>query len=693
MRKAIMASASSYASRRLRCLVVALTFATLFIASGCSHGGGGGGGLGSNPVPTATLTASNMSVAAGGSTVLTATCTNSTSAVASGGWSDTLSAAGGTATKNPTVTTTYTLTCNGAGGTATASVIVTVVAPPAPTIAANPGIITLGQSTVITWNAGGTATSDSVSGSSGSGLTTSTALTGTATATPTATATYTISATNAGGTTTQSVTVTVNAAPPTATLSCTPTSITLGSSVSCAIATTNATTVTASSTDGSWSGTVPTNGTVTVTPKSITGTVTYSITATGSGGSVTATSGTITVVNTAIQLTSVNQPVTFCVGQCGFLTLTFTGANLATGEVPSCTPNCNILSAQVLNSTQVSVTFGIDQVHEGSGWRSFKICTSDGTGCSATVAFGLYSQDMCASATSGEMFCLNPEEVVAGQTANGDVDKFKSDGTPDGKFAVPGYSCCIAVDNVTGYVIVDKYVYSQNGIGAAPHPQGFQPEPVVANAAGNGVVCVLQPDAPNNLTCSNIAGPATSWPPPVASTNVGTNPQSLAIAVSGGKTYVDVLTSSTPTLWSVDTSTMATITSQPLTGVTANLPGGSAITVFDSLGTGLITSFGDNVAIPFSETTLKQGTAIKLPGVPVSAVASTPNGIMVVGNADQPNAGGTLTEVNPTTGVATLVPSVETLVMPVGTVPATTGKGFFVCPQDGKSPCTSYTLP
>ncbi len=304
----------------------------------------------------------------------------------------------------------------------TATITVTAVAPPAPTITATPaGPLNQGQSTTIAWNANaGTGASANISGPN---LTTSTALTGSVSvAPPTGTDTYTITATNAGGSTTASVTVTVNAPAPTASLVCTPTSVTLGSTVSCTIASTNATQVIASSTDGSWAGSVTLNGTVSVTPTSTTGSVVYGVTANGSGGSATASSGTITVTNTEIQLTSVNDPVTYCVGQCGFVNLTFTGANLAAGQVPSCTPNCNILSAQILSSTQVSVTFGIDQVHEGSGWRSFKICKSDGTGCSSTVAFGLYSQNMCASATSGETFCLNPQETVAGKNGNGYVD-------------------------------------------------------------------------------------------------------------------------------------------------------------------------------------------------------------------------------------------------------------------------------
>lgn len=534
-------------------------------------------------------------------------------------------------------------------------------------------------------------------------MTTSTVCTGTnVSVTPPAvgTATYTITSTNSAGTVSASYTVNVNAPAPTASLGCTPTSVVLGNPVNCTIATTNATTVTASSTDGSWSGSVTTNGTVTVTPTATTGSVTYSITATGSGGSATASSGVITVTNGAIQLTSIKPAVRWSSGESGYQTFTFYGANFATGDTIPCNPDANLQSANLINSGEASITFGIDQAHDASIWHSCKVCKGDGTGCSAAVAFGLYGQNACdVYQPTGEKFCLNLNETVAGQNlfngvpGMGYVDKFTAAGVPDGKFFVGAPRCCIAVDNTTGFVLVDQDVYAQDGVSSTPHPQ-FQPEPVVANTAKNGIVSVVQPTAPNNVSFANITGP-NAPPPTVTSTNVGTNPQSLAIGVVGGKTYVFVLTGgSAPALWSVDvTDGMTNITSQPLIGVTANLPGGSAITVFDSSGTGLVTSFGDNLAIPFSETTLEQGNGIALPGVPVSAVADTANGIAVIGNADQPNAGGTLTEVNPVTGTTTLVPSVETPVLPTGTVPATTGKGFFVCPQDGVSACSSYTLP
>ena len=660
---------------------------------------GGGGSVSTNPVPVVTISASSTSIAFGNPVVISYSCTNCTSATASGGWSDTLSPTGGTVTKNPTTTTTYTITGSGPGGTSSpASVTVTVVPPPNPTITATPGIILQGQTTVIGWN-GDTGTSVSVSGP---GMNTSTALTGSVTVTPPAKGSnvYTITSTNVGGTKSASVTVTVNAPTPTATLTPSTTSVTLGTSLTLNAVTTNADIgCTIAASDGSASGAVTCNGTITVTPTSTTGSVTYTLTANGSGGSVTASSGTIAVVNTAITLTSANPWNQLCVGQCLTPTVTFIGTNFAAGQLVLCTPDPNIQLIQLLSSTQIKVTLGIDQVHEGSGYRSCKICKSDGTGCSNSISFGLYSSNMCDKAVSGEMFCLNPQETVAGQHVvngipqNGYVDKFTPAGVPDGKFFVNAPTCCIAVDNITGFVIVDATVYDQNGnrVGI-PQPQGFPPQPVVANAAKNGIECVLQPLASVDLSCVKITGPATPAPV-VTSTNVGSNLQSLAIVVAGSNTYVDVIAAgSSPALWSVDTSTMATNTSQPLVGVTANLPGGSAITPFDSLGIVLVTSFGDKMAVPFNETTLKQGSSITLPGIPVSATA-TSNSIALIGNADNANTGGTFTEVDPVAATAIAVPSIEAPELPVGVVAAPTGKMFFACPQDGVTSCSAFSLP
>jgi hypothetical protein len=300
---------------------------------------------------------------------------------------------------------------------------------------------------------------------------------------------------------------------------------------------------------------------------------------------------------------------------------------------------------------------------------------------------------------TGEKFCLNEQEagMVTGLLHNGFVDKFKANGTPDGRFPVEVPSACLVMDNLTGFVQVDSSLYDQNGGSSIPWPTGFQPEPVVACAAKNGIMVVVQPTAPNgNLSWTSITGPIGDNTPPAQSITLGTNLQSIALVVMGGKTYiVAVDAGSSPAIWMVDTSTGAIVASQPIVGVTANLPGGSAITTFDSLGVGVVTSFGDNIAIPFSETTLKPtaGNPITLPGTPVSATA-VGSSVVIGDTPDDPvSTGGTFTQVNPVAGTATVIPTATTPFLPVGTSSDPTGKVLWACPQDAASPCVSVTLP
>jgi hypothetical protein len=412
-------------------------------------------------------------------------------------------------------------------------------------------------------------------------------------------------------------------------------------------------------------------------------------------------------VNAAtIQLTSISPPQ-WCVGECAFITFTFYGANFADGDMVSCTPDPNIQLVQLINSGEAEVTLGIDQIHEGSGYRQCKVCKGDGTGCSATAPLGLYSQNMCASyPKTGETFCLNPQEAIAGQNLfngqplNGYVDKFTASGAPDGNFFVGAPECCIAVDDVTGLVVIDGGLSDQNGgRGDVPGWQGMYPDPAVADAAKNGWACLLQPTAPNDLSCYPITGSAFSEAT-VLHVNVGTNPQSLAMGVTGGKTYAYVLTvgGGTPTIWSVDVSDgMTNVVSQPIVDITTGAPGGSGITMFDSLGVGVVTSYGDNLAIRFSETTLKPtGGTITSPEASVNVIADAADGITLIGTADPANSGGTFTKVNSATGTATAIPGKEAPMLPVGVVVNPAGGSFQVCPSsaDGtRTPCSTFSIP
>jgi phospholipase C len=171
---------------------------------------------------------------------------------------------------------------------------------PTVTIAASPTTVAAGASSTLTV-AAANATAVTVTGSDGSSKTMSTTG-GTLTVTPAKTTTYTATASGASGTTpaTATATVTVSGTTPsnpTVTLTANPTSILAGGSSTLTIATTNATAVQITGTDGSSYNVTLTSGSGTqaVSPAA---TTTYTATATGATGTTPATA-TATVTVTA----------------------------------------------------------------------------------------------------------------------------------------------------------------------------------------------------------------------------------------------------------------------------------------------------------------------------------------------------------------------------------------------------------
>lgn len=248
----------------------------------------------SNPAPTVTITASPTSITAGSSSILTVTATNAATVTITGsdGSSYTLQPTGGIQAVKPAATTTYTATATGAGGSTTATVTVTVTPnpPPTVTITASPESIPAGSSSTLTITSAN-ATAVTITGSDGSTYTLI-APSGTQTVTPSKTTTYTATATGPGGSASANATVTITAAPPpTVSITANPTAIIKGNSSTLTVTATNATQVTVTGSDGS-SYTLPANGgTQAVSP---TATVIYTTTATGAGGSISA-STTVTV--------------------------------------------------------------------------------------------------------------------------------------------------------------------------------------------------------------------------------------------------------------------------------------------------------------------------------------------------------------------------------------------------------------
>jgi phospholipase C len=240
---------------------------------------------------TVAITASPMFISPGGSAILTVTANNASAVTITGsdGSSYTLTATGGTQAVSPSATTTYTAKATASSGsaTATATATVTVSANPAPSvsISASPASIVSGGTSTLTVTASN-ATQVTITGSDGSSYTMQSDQGGTQSVTPTKTTTYTAVATGPGGSYSAGTTVTVTAAPaPAVTIVANPTTIVAGNSATLTVTASNATGVTITGTDGS-SFTLPAaGGTQSVSPAS---TTSYTATATGAGGSATA---------------------------------------------------------------------------------------------------------------------------------------------------------------------------------------------------------------------------------------------------------------------------------------------------------------------------------------------------------------------------------------------------------------------
>ena len=203
-----------------------------------------------------------------------------------------------------TSATTFTVTASNTGGSATTTVTIVVYDEAPSSITYSPSSLTLTKGVAMTTttpsSSGGTATSWSVSPSLPSGLSFNTS-TGAISGTPTAVSsstTYTVTATNLGGSGTATVTIQVNdVSPYSIVYSSSPFTLTKGTAMTTATPSALGGTVT------SWSisPTLPaglsfstTNGAISGTPTAITSSTQFTVTASNTGGSSTATV-TITV--------------------------------------------------------------------------------------------------------------------------------------------------------------------------------------------------------------------------------------------------------------------------------------------------------------------------------------------------------------------------------------------------------------
>ena len=226
------------------------------------------------------FTATPNSITAGNSSALQWNITGATSASINQGIGTV--PLSGTQSVSPTVTTTYTLTATNSSGSATASVMVIVRSatglPVVLSFTSDPANITPGHSSLLRWNVSG-ANSVSINKSIGT-----VPLYGTKLVSPAATTTYTLTATNGSGSVTASATVTVvqhTALPVISRFAIYPTSIQPGGLSRLDWQVGGATSISIDQGIGAVAGA----GELQVSPPT---TKTYTLTATNSAGSVTA---------------------------------------------------------------------------------------------------------------------------------------------------------------------------------------------------------------------------------------------------------------------------------------------------------------------------------------------------------------------------------------------------------------------
>jgi hypothetical protein len=273
--------------RTLAAFIFCLAIPSACIAQKSANTGCGRGNKKTCPAPTATLAAQPTTVVLGQSSTLSWSSQYATSLDLQPGIGTV--AAQGSVTVSPQLTTSYTLTATGSGGTTkvTATINVTQSAPGA-TLTGTPSTIAVGNYSTLSWSSQYATSLDLQPGIG------AVATQGSLSVSPLQSTTYTLTATGSGGTTKATSTINVTQPTPTATLSSTPSTITQGSSSTLDWSSQYATSLDLEP----GIGTVAAQGSIAVSPQL---TTTYTLTATGSGGTVT-TSTKITVNPAGVQL-------------------------------------------------------------------------------------------------------------------------------------------------------------------------------------------------------------------------------------------------------------------------------------------------------------------------------------------------------------------------------------------------------
>ncbi len=563
----------------------------------------------------------------------------------------------------------FTITSTGCGGSTSSSGTTTKVT--SVTVSPATKTITAGDSISFTWSVTGQGSPSqaviwSVSPATAGTITAGGVFTSSSTITATTMATITAAST-VNPSITGFATVTIDlpvAQNPTASITASPSVITLGSTTTLTWSSTNATSCTAS---GAWSGTQPTSGSVTETPTA-TGTATYTLVCTGAGGSANA-SATVTVNAAPLpDITSVVPATIYAEREDLFQAIQLNGTNFAAGQTLTFNgfPFADSSVPQGQSSTQLNFSVSFDTPHYSPGFITMNLCeNTNDTNCGTpgTLAF-LGARNYLASSSTGEWYFLDQAQgAPTGQ--NGYARKYKADGTADGSCYLGALVHSIAFDNKTNYMIIDGHPLYPSGpnfgttnggscdFTDVPNPQGIPSGVVLASAADNGYAGFVQP-ANNSASFYDMTGGTGSQPVVVTASNLGNYPEPIAMGTFGTETDAFVLSvndTPSPLLHKVRAADAYTgeEPALPLPGITpasavqaANVTaGGWQVIVFDSgpaSGTIAVLSTYDQLLVLVNGSTWTVTQSVKLSGIPFRIVADDANGRVLVAYANPANA-------------------------------------------------------
>ncbi len=333
------------------------------------------------PPPTATLVAETPTITPGSWARLSWYTTDADHCEIEPSWVNSVPCNGHVAFVRPSSTTEYQLIVEGPGGYAWTSATVTVT--DLVSIAADPPVIQPGQSTTLTWTS---TDAETVAIDQGIGSVPSS---GSITVTPAQTTTYTITASSPRGVATARVTVPVRAIDPapTVSISANPVIIQAGQSTTLTWSTTHAESVTIDQGIGN----VAANGSTTVAPTQDT---TYTIVATGPGGTATA-SVAVSVTESPPTVSISASPTSIQVGQSTTLTWSSTHAE------------------------NVTIDQGIGSVGENGSWTLFPSETTTYT-ITATGPGGTATASAVVTVTHPAptvSISVDPASIQAGESA------------------------------------------------------------------------------------------------------------------------------------------------------------------------------------------------------------------------------------------------------------------------------------